>query len=222
MGSDRPSSSYGHLALHYPKPEYGPKAARLLQELGFHLSYDAEMRTGAFWHFVLDEDAEGGTDRIVYLMSMPPQVSAVYQAIRDRVGDTPEAQALRAAQADDPELNFHAAVVVHSLDELEAMVQRVQALVENDPAFKEHIRIVLNRARPGTPEVDARMDASPIFAGVTRYTYGRNGVQVFIETDLVSGGPLGDTWVFEFDYVFPGYKENILNRPSPETPPIAA
>ena len=222
MTSGRPSSSYGHLALQYPTPEDGPKAARLLEALGFHLSYGTETRTGPFWHFVLDKKAEGGTDRIVYLMNMPAQVRAVYEAIREKVGGSAEVAELRRAQSEDPELNFHAAVIVHSLEELEGMVQRVRALGEDDPELRGHIRVTLNRARPGTPDVDARMDASPIFADVTRYTYGRNGVQVFVETDLVSGGPLGDNWVFEFDYVFPGYKENILNRPSPETPSIAA
>ena len=223
MTSDRPSSSYGHLALHYPTPEYGPKAAKLLEALGFHLSYSTDQTpTGNFWHFVLDRSAEGGTDRIIYLMRMPAPVRAVYQAIREKVGNTAEAAALRAAQADDPELNFHAAVVVHSLEELEEMVQRVQMLARSDPELKDHVRVVLNRARPGTSEVDTRMDASPVFGDVTRYTYGRNGVQAFIETDLVAGGPLGDNWVFEFDYVFPGYTENILNRPSPERPTIAA
>jgi hypothetical protein len=222
MTQHRASSSYGHLALHYRGAENGPKAARLLAAMGFHLSYSAETRTGPFWHFVLDEAAEGGTDRIVYLMNMPAPLSAIYDAIRDRVGGSQEAAQLREAQADDPELGFHAAVVVHSLEELEAMAQRVRALGDSDPELQGHVRVTLNRARPGTPEVDARMDASPIFADVTRYTYGRNGVQIFIETDLISGGPLGDNWVFEFDYVFPGYKENILNRPSPETPSIAA
>ena len=223
MAQHRPSSNYGHLALHYPTPEDGPKAARLLEALGFHLSYATEATpTGPFWHFVLDEAAEGGTDRIVYLMSMPAPVRAMYGAIREKVGGSDEARALRAAQAEDPELGFHAAIVVHSLEELEATVERVRALGERDPELKGRVRVTLNRARPGTPAVDARMDASPVFADVTRYTYGRNGVQVFVETDLLAGGPLGDNWVFEFDYVFPGYAENILNRPSPETPPVAA
>jgi hypothetical protein len=66
------------------------------------------------------------------------------------------------------------------------------------------------------------MDASPVFWDAARYTYGMNGVQVFVETDLLAGGPLGDNWVFEFDYVFPRYAENILNRPAPVTPTVAA
>ena len=79
---------------------------------------------------------------------------------------------------------------VPSLEELEQIVLRVQRLAESDPELKGRIKVTLNRARPGTPEVDARMDASPVFAGVTRHTYGPNGVQVFVETDLLAGGPL--------------------------------
>ena len=92
----------------------------------------------------------------------------------------------------------------------------MQQLADEDPELKGRIKVTLNRARPGTPEVDARMDASPVFGKVSRHTYGPNGVQVFVETDLICGGPLGDNWAFEFDYVFPGYKDNILNAPSVE------
>jgi hypothetical protein len=109
-----------------------------------------------------------------------------------------------------------------TLEQLEAMVQRIQKLAAEDPELKDRVKLTLNRAKPGTPEVDARMDASPVFGDVTRYTYGRNGVQVFVETDLIAGGPLGDNWVFEFDYVFPGYRDNILNAPTDEAQDILA
>ena len=87
-------------------------------------------------------------------------------------------------------------------------------IAAEDAELKDRIKVTLNRAKPGTPEVDERMDASPVFGNIDRYTYGENGVQVFVETDHIAGGPLGDNWVFEFDYVFPGYKNNILNAPS--------
>jgi hypothetical protein len=224
MGAVVPSSTFGHLALHYRDVDDGPTAARLLEALDFTLCYSMPRSdSGPFYHFVIDERAEGGTDRIIYLMQMPPAVRSVYDEIAARLalgtaGESAQVGALRSAQARDPELGFHAAIVVHSLEALEKMVQRVTALAASDPELKGRVRVTLNRARPGTPEVDARMDASPIFAGVTRHTYGPNGVQVFVETDLLAGGPLGDNWVFEFDYVFPGFAENILNRPTPKAP----
>lgn len=217
-----PSATFGHLALHYRDRADGALAARLLEALGFHSCYSVPRAdSGPFWHFVLDPRAAGGTDRIVYLMQMPPAVRAVYDRIDAAVAGSPEAAALRLAQAHDPELGFHAAVLLHSLEELEAMIVRLRALGAPDGELAGRVRVTLNRARPGTPEVDARMDASPVFADATRHTYGPNGVQVFVETDLLAGGPLGDNWVFEFDYVFPGYDENILSRPTPRAPPAA-
>ena len=58
------------------------------------------------------------------------------------------------------------------------------------------------------------MDKSPIYGGVDRFTYGRNGIQAFIETDLFVTGALGDKFVFELDYVFAGYPDNILTNPA--------
>lgn len=223
MATGQPSKTFGHLAVHYRNRDEGPLAARLLRELGFTECYSMEQpgEGGTFYHFVIDEAANRGIDRIFYLLSMPDVLRSLYAEMRRRLGigtadEAPEVKALRAAQAEDPEFNFHVAIVYPSLEELEAMVLRVQRLAAEDPELGGRIKVTLNRARPGTPEVDARMDASPVFAKVTRHTYGPNGVQVFVETDLICGGPLGDNWAFEFDYVFPGYKDNILNAPSVE------
>jgi hypothetical protein len=220
MAAQHVSKTYGHLAVHYRHPEEGPLAARLLRELGFTECYSMAQPDGnTFYHFVIDEAADRGTDRILYLLCMPEVIRSVYREIGERLGigtagEASAVTALREAQADDPEFGFHAAVVMPSLENLEAMVLRLQRLAGTDPELGARIKLTLNRARPGTPAVDARMDASPVFAGVTRQTYGPNGVQVFVETDLLAGGPLGDNWVFEFDYVFPGYADNILNAPS--------
>ena len=55
------------------------------------------------------------------------------------------------------------------------------------------------------------MDASPAFGNVTRYAYGRNGLQLFVETDLLTSGQIGDTLILEFDYVWPGFDSHILS-----------
>lgn len=222
MEAHRQSKTYGHLAVHYRNPNEGPLAARLLREIGFTECYSMQQPDGnTFYHFVIDEQADRGTDRILYLLCMPEVIRSVYAEIAERLGagtqdESAALTALREAQAHDPEFGFHAAIVMPSLEDLEDMVLRLKRLADADPELRNHIKITINRARPGTPEVDARMDVSPVFADVARYTYGPNGVQVFVETDLLAGGPLGDNWVFEFDYVFPGYKDNILNAPSEE------
>lgn len=220
MNAQTPSRTYGHLAVHYRNPGEGALAARLLREIGFTQCYSMAQPDGnEFFHFVIDEQANRGTDRIFYLLCMPEVLRRLYDEMHAalKVGTAEENAAvtqLRAAQDHDPEFGFHAAVVFPSLEELEDKVAHLQKLAAQDPELKDRIKLTLNRAKPGTPEVDARMDASPVFGDVERYTYGPNGVQVFVETDLIAGGPLGDNWVFEFDYVFPGYKNNILNAPS--------
>ena len=73
----------------------------------------------------------------------------------------------------------------------------------------------LLEAMRGDPDIDARLDRPPIYAGVTRYAYSRTGVQAFVETDILSSGILGESMFLEFDYVFPGTgarNETVLER----------
>src|SRR5690606_24643560 len=86
---------------------------------------------------------------------------------------------MREAMKADPEYSFHVGLLTHSLEELEGLVSTLRDLAANDPALKGRLNIVINRPLPGDAEVDARLDASPVFGGVTRHAYGRNGVQVF-------------------------------------------
>ncbi|MFN3458176.1 MAG: hypothetical protein ACK4Z8_11435, partial [Novosphingobium sp.] len=96
-------------------------------------------------------------------------------------------------------------------EELENMVLTLQGLAENDPAFKGRFNIGMNRARRGDDAIDARLDASPVFGKATRYAYGSAGVQVFVETDLMCAGQLGENMYLEFDYVFPDKQSHILS-----------
>jgi len=114
---------------------------------------------------------------------------------------------LRDAIAADPEYTFHVGVLLESLEALEQTILDLQA----DEDLKDRIKVCLNRPRPGNPEVDARLDASPLYGRVERYAYGDNGVQAFIETDLLSSGVLGESLVIELDYVFPNYANHVLS-----------
>ena len=113
--------------------------------------------------------------------------------------------------AQDFEASFHFGFLVPTLEELEALVAALTALEADDPAFRGRITIGLNRARRGDADIDARLDASPVFGSATRFAYGSGGVQVFVETDLVRAGQLGESMIFEFDYVFPGRTSHILS-----------
>ena len=100
---------------------------------------------------------------------------------------------------------------MESLEDLEDKFLKLKDASAQDPELKGRLKLTYNRPRPGNPEVDTRLDASPIYAGVTRYAYGRNGVQAFVETDLLHTGTLGESAILEFDYVFPGATSHILS-----------
>lgn len=208
--------SMGHLALHYGKPEDGPLASRLLQIAGLKETQVLPLPGGNFYRFVVSGNHFARGDGIVYLSCLPePQqqlIAAIHATLRVGSDDEHEAvKAYRAMMAQDFEASFHFGFLVDSLEELEAMVLTLQDLNENDPAFKGRLNIGMNRARRGNEAVDARLDASPVFGKSSRYAYGSAGVQVFVETDLMCAGQLGETMVLEFDYVFPDKNSHILS-----------
>jgi len=208
--------SMGHLALHYGAPEDGPAAARLLQIAGLTETQMLPLPIGNFYRFVVAKGHFGRGDGIVYLSCLPePQqklIAAIHAALRVGTDDEHETvTAYRAMMAQDFEASFHFGFLVASLEELEQMVLTLWDLAENDPAFKGRLNIGMNRARRGDNAVDARLDASPVFGKATRYAYGSAGVQVFVETDLVRTGQLGENMYFEFDYVFPDKQSHILS-----------
>jgi len=208
--------SMGHLALHYGAAEEGPVAARLLKELGLSETQVLPLPNGNFYRFVVNPGHFSRGDGIVYLSALAePQaklIAAIHAALR--VGTDNEHDAVkgyRAMMASDYEASFHFGFLVDSLDDLEAIVLRLRDLNENDPEMKGRLNVGMNRARRGNAEVDARLDASPVFGECTRYAYGSNGVQIFVETDLVRAGQLGQNMYFELDYVFPGADSHILS-----------
>lgn len=215
-GTSAVARSMGHLALHYGAPEEGPVAAKLLTLLGFTETQMLPLPQGNFYRFVVDQAHHSRGDGIMYLSALPePQlklIEAIHAAFGVGTDQEHEAvQGMRAMLISDPEASFHFGFLVESLEDLEAMVLTLRDKAENDPDLKGRIKIGMNRSRLGDADVDARLDASPVFGDVTRYAYGRNGVQVFVETDLLKAGQLGDSMVLEFDYVFPGHTSHILS-----------
>jgi hypothetical protein len=207
----------GHLALHYRTKADGPAAAKLLDLLGF--ARVPSPPGYPFYHYVVDGGATNNGDGILFIMEQPQALQELNTAIRDALkvdqpGEHPVVAKVRAAHDSDPEYDLHLGVLFDSLEEIEKRIMRVREAGTSDPDLRGRVKIILNRARPGTSEVDVRMDKSPIFKGVDRFTYGRNGIQAFIETDLFITGALGDKFVFELDYVFPGYSDNILTNPA--------
>ncbi|MCX7283409.1 MAG: hypothetical protein NTX28_05070 [Novosphingobium sp.] len=212
----RAGLTMGHIALHYARPDDGPLAARLLAQMGLVESQMLPLPGGNFYRFVVSPDHVARGDGIVFLSCLPEPQARLIAAMRTALGvgtgeEHPAVSAYRAMMAQDFEASFHFALLVDSLEDLEAMVLNLQHLAADDPDLKGRITIGMNRARPGDAAIDARLDASPVFATVTRHAYGGGGVQVFVETDLVCAGQLGESMVFEFDYVFPGTPRHILS-----------
>lgn len=208
--------SMGHLALHYGKPDDGPLASRLLQIAGLKETQVLPLPGGNFYRFVVSGSHFARGDGIVYLSCLPePQqqlIAVIHAALRVGSDDEHEAvKAYRGMMAQDFEASFHFGFLVGSLEELERMVLILQDLNANDPAFRGRLNIGMNRARRGDDAIDARLDASPVFGKATRYAYGAAGVQVFVETDLMCAGQLGESMVLEFDYVFPDRHSHILS-----------
>jgi hypothetical protein len=203
--------------LHYPCASDGPAAALLLETAGLVRTQEMELpQGGTFYRFSTNARAPDRADNIVYLSPLPQATAELFAAARERLGvgtrdEHPAVGAYQAAQAADPEFNFHVGFLVDSLDFLEERFLALQALEANDPRFAGRLQFLVNRALPGDADIDARLDASPVYRDIARYTYGRNGVQAFCETDLIVDGPLGEGLVFEFDYVFPGHAEHIMS-----------
>ncbi len=215
--STRPAT-LGHVAIHYREPEHGPLAARLFDLLGFSRREEIALPDGTtFYHFLVDGDATNKGDGIIYLSPLRRAHKWLYETIHVALGigtadEHPAVAKVRKSEQQDPEAGFHVGFLMPTLERVEEAFARVRAAAEADPAFGRHIEIVLNRAKPGEAAIDARLDQSPIYAGITRTTYGRHGVQAFIRTDLLCSGPLGEDCVIEFDYIFPGYPENMLTK----------
>ncbi len=210
------SRSMGHVALHYGKPEEGPLAAKLLKLLGFIETQDLPLPGGHFYRFVVDPKHYARGDGIFFLSAVPEAQRELEQAVRNalKIGtpqEHPAVAALRAALLSDPKYSFHVGVLLESLEELERVILGLQKAAETDPQLKGRVRITLNRACRGDDDVDARLDASPLFGSIDRYAYGRNGVQAFVETNILTSGTLGESLVIELDYVFPDRASHILS-----------
>lgn len=209
--------SMGHMALHYRNKEEGPLAARLMTMLGYELTQDLILEDGShFYRFVVDPRHAPRGDGIVYLAVMPEAQRALLEAIHGalKVGQPdqhPAVTAMHEKMAQDPEYSFHYGTLLESLEDLEAIFVRLDEANRNDPQLKGRLKLGYNRPLPGNAEIDARLDASPVYGPVTRYAYGQNGVQAFLETDILTSGLLGESMFLEFDYVFPGYDRHVLS-----------
>lgn len=203
----------GHVALHYAEQADGPLAAKLLRMLGFHQNEPLNLDGMMYYHLLADKDSPR-FDGSIYLFRLPQILRELHARMREALdvggpNEDPKVKEFREAESADPEVCFHLGLMYQSLDKLEEQV----AAILSDPELKGRVEITANRPPRGMDaEVDTRMDASPVFANTDRLTYGFHGGQIFISTDLLSGGPLGQRFTIELDYVFPGHPKNLFNE----------
>jgi hypothetical protein len=208
--------SLGHVALYYNKSEEGPLASRLLKMLGFVETQQLPLPNGNFYRFVVDAKHHARGDGIIYVSVVPEAqqklVAAVHEALKiGQPDEHPAVAELRGHIDRDPEYSFHIGTLMESLEELEERFLALEEANRSDPELKGRLKITYNRAIKGDADVDARLDASPIYGKVDRFAYGRNAVQAFVETDILSSGMLGESTVLEFDYVFPNCTSHVLS-----------
>lgn len=212
----RVTQTISHVNLHYPCAQDGEAAALLLETAGLIRTQEMPLQQGGtFYRFTTNAHALNQPDNIIYLSPLPQAAADLFAAARQSLGigtskEHPAVAAYAAAHAADPEFDFHVGFLLDSLDYLEERFLALQALEANDPRFAGRLKFLVNRALPGDAKIDARLDASPVYRGITRTTYGRHGVQAFCETDLLVDGPLGGGLVLEFDFIFPGHDDHIM------------
>ncbi|QFQ86035.1 hypothetical protein F8A10_00550 [Paracoccus kondratievae] len=129
------TTTVGHVALHYGKPEDGPLTAKLFKLMGFVTREETAYPDGTVFHyFLVDPHAINAGDGILFLVPRKNVPRALYDAIRKtfRANQQDEDEVVndsRAAARENPELGVHVGFLKSSLEELEGIVQRVQHVV---------------------------------------------------------------------------------------------
>ena len=177
--------SFSHVALSVDRGE-GPLAARLLEALGLHVTDNGPSALGDPWYTAVMDPAgyEGGLHQLGFFV-VPASDAQLRLEAGVREMDEVRA-AFLAEKRRKPDSSTHVALHYQRLEDLEEAVRRVQADVELGS------RVTALRFRPvdGTPSIDERLDASEVFRDAETVRYLASGVQVFLQTDVVSAGLL--------------------------------
>ena len=218
-----PSTSLGHLALHF-RPGERALATRFFELLGARVQeFPNQFSAEPLYVIAMDRDTPARADNIVYLFALKPVQLELEAAIAKHLGlGTDEAHPALTAFLDQraqwPESYLHFGLHYSRLEDLEAAVTGLRAEIEANPEFGSRIQglqILKARGEDGDREIDERMAASEVFSRTDEYAYGRHGAQVHIRTDLFATGLSLFGSVVELDFVFtgPGRERNAFNSP---------
>ncbi|MFE8013887.1 hypothetical protein ACFU3O_14235 [Streptomyces antibioticus] len=218
-----PSTSLGHLALHF-RPGERDLATRFFELLGARVQeFPNQFSDEPLYVIAMDRDTPARADNIVYLFALKPAQLELETVIAQQLGlgtdaPHPALTAFLDQRARWPESYLHFGLHYSRLEDLEAAVTGLRGEMAADPDFGSRIQglqILKARGEDGDQDIDERMAASEVFSGTEEYAYGRHGVQVHIRTDLFSTGLSLFGSVVELDFVFtgPGRERNAFNSP---------
>jgi hypothetical protein len=198
-----PQATIGHLALHY-RPGDEQAARRLLELLGCTLVQNGPAPgTDGFTTVVVDHDTWNYVDNVLYLSRAHPAQLALEDAIVERLADDPSLAAYHDARVGQPEALAHVGIRYASFAALERAVLGVEAAAAPGGELEGRAVVTKFRARPGADaDIDAAMDASPVFGPDDRPAFADYGVQCFVKTDLFAAGLLALGQTIELDYFF--------------------
>ncbi|WEH12912.1 hypothetical protein [Streptomyces sp. VNUA24] len=218
-----PSTSLGHLALHF-RPGERALATRFFELLGARVQeFPNQFSDEPLYVIAMDRDTPARADNIVYLFALKPAQLELEAVIARQLGagtddEHPALTAFLEQRAQWPESYLHFGLHYGRLEDLEAAVTGLREEIAANPEFAARVQglqVLKARGEDGDREIDERMAASEVFSRTEEYAYGRHGAQVHIRTDLFATGLSLFGSVVELDFVFtgPGRERNAFNSP---------
>ncbi|MFC8676936.1 hypothetical protein ACFUEN_30135 [Streptomyces griseorubiginosus] len=218
-----PSTSLGHLALHF-RPGERALATRFFELLGARVQeFPNQFSDEPLYVIAMDRDTPARADNVVYLFALKPAQLELEAVIARRLGagtddEHPALTAFLEQRAQWPESYLHFGLHYGRLEDLEAAVTGLREEMAANPGFAARVQglqVLKARGEDGDREIDERMAASEVFSRTEEYAYGRHGAQVHIRTDLFATGLSLFGSVVELDFVFtgPGRERNAFNSP---------
>ncbi|MEU6259580.1 hypothetical protein [Streptomyces sp. NPDC047043] len=218
-----PSTSLGHLALHF-RPGERALATRFFELLGARVQeFPNQFSDEPLYVIAMDRDTPARADNIVYLFALKPAQLELEAVIARQLGagtddEHPALTAFLQQRAQWPESYLHFGLHYGRLEDLEAAVTGLREEMAANPGFAARVQglqVLKARGEDGDREIDERMAASEVFSRTEEYAYGRHGAQVHIRTDLFATGLSLFGSVVELDFVFtgPGRERNAFNSP---------
>jgi hypothetical protein len=187
---------FSHAALNVGRGD-GPLAARLLTCFGFDVTDNGPSARGESWYTATFDAASyaGGLEHLgCFVIPASDEQLSLERVLSERCAS--ERQMYIDAKLGKPDSSGHLAVKYRSLECLEDAVTSLRV----DEAVASRCEVATLRPLAAEDDFEALLDRSPVFADAARVRYLSDGVQVFVQTDLLSAGLLCLRQSFELNY----------------------